>query len=85
MNFSKVKAFAVVFALLICTCFVATGCKGKASALINTKAMPGNTFKQSINNKHKTNPNIVYLGSSEDNSGVHFGSNGVSLDLISTR
>ena len=84
---SKVKAFVVVFALLFCTSFVAVGCKSQAqSGWVNTNSMPGKTFKHNNRaSKHRSSPNIVYLGSSSDSAGANFGPGDVSFDLKSLR
>lgn len=84
---SKVKALVVVFALLFFTSFVTVGCKGRAqSGWVNTNSLPGETFKRHNNNgKRKSNPNIVYLGSSSDSAGANFGPGDVRFDVNGLR
>lgn len=84
---SKVKALVVIVALLFCMSLVTVGCKGQTqSGWVNTKSLPGETFKNHRNNsKRKTNPNIVYIGSSNDFSGANFGPGEVSFDLNGLR
>lgn len=90
MSSSKVKALVVVFVLLVCTSLVTVGCKGQENAkggLVNTKTLPGQKFKSHRNNAkaHRTNPNIVYLGSSSSSDSSGFGPGEVSFDFRSLR
>lgn len=75
MSFSKVKIFAVVFALFLLTGLVTVGCKQKTkNEWVNTNSMPGQTFSK--NRKNSVQPSdstIVYLGSDSGSSGSNFG------------
>jgi len=70
MASNKIKALAVVFALILITGLVAVGCKNEPQKAewVNTKSLPGNTFVDHSNNTKQGNSSIVYLGGSDSSS-----------------
>lgn len=80
---SKVKAIIIVFALFLVTGIVTVGCKQKDS-WVNTKSMPGNTFKEyrhtSANAKNDSST-VVYLGDDKNAPNVQFGPKDVSFNF----
>lgn len=80
MNRSHLKVVVVVFVLFLLTGFVTVGCKKKVkNAWVNTKSMPGSTFKH--NNAGNADSRVVYLGSDKDSPNVNFGPSDVSFEF----
>lgn len=82
MYSSKAKTLVVVTALLITTGLIAVGCKAKEQSpeWVNSKSMPGSTFKQKSKTK-RSNSSVIYLGSNKSNYNVNFGPKDVSFDF----
>lgn len=83
MNASKAKILGLVFALLLCVGLITVGCKQETkNAWVNTKSMPGQTFKSHIQTRRQqSNSTIVYLGSSDSSTNVKFGPKNVNFEF----
>lgn len=83
MSSSKVKTFAIVFALFLLAGFVTVGCKQKTTnAMVNTNSMPGQTFaKHGNQNVQQNNSTIVYLGSDSRSRSANFGPKDMSFEF----
>lgn len=84
---SKVKTFAIVFALFLLVGISTTGCKEKPKdSWVNTKSMPGKTFSgyTAQSNANRGNSKILYLGS-DKSPNVDFGPKDISFDFRDLR
>jgi len=82
---TKVKALVVVFALLLSISIITVGCRNKSETGLIKRASLSGTTLGNYANKPKHNPNIVYLGSDNDTSGVDFGPKDVSFEFRALR
>lgn len=73
MILSKRTAFTIVFALIVATGIVTTGCTNKTAhhGWVNTSSLPGNTFAD--HSSKNTSSTIVYMGDNHSSSNSNFG------------
>jgi len=81
---SKTKTPVILFALILVSGIITTGCAQKPKgAWVNTNSMPGKTFssdyKKSADAKNY-NSSVVYLGNS-DEPNVNFGPKDISFNF----
>ena len=88
MNSSNVKTLVIVFALLISTGLICTGCKQATkhgAAWVNTDSMPGKVAASlGSNGERAKNTAVVYLGDQYE-SKEKFGPQDVNFDFNSLK
>ena len=88
MSLKKLKALVLVLVMLFGISLTTVGCKQKSEekSWVNTKSMPGSTFKSHAKtNSSKKSSAIVYLGSGYSSNSNGFGPRDISFEFKSLK